>query len=77
MNTFVSLAFFTFKAPGGSQSGGRDVLGYRYMRYRSTHTANQLKHVRVVVVGGIEYRSIDPPPQKIYESNPAHTEIES
>ena len=56
MNTLVWLAFFTFKAPGGSQSGGRDVLRV-YAVDRSTHTAHQLKHVRVVVVGGIEYRS--------------------
>ena len=33
-----------------------DVLRV-YTVDRSTHTTNQLKHVRVVVVGGIEYRS--------------------
>ena len=48
-----------------------DVLRV-YTVDRSTHTTNQLKHVRVVVVGGIEYRSIDPPPKNLWIQSSPH-----
>ena len=63
IDEYVGLAcFFHLQGSGGQSEWWEGcVMGTVYTVDRSTHTTNQLKHVRVVVVGGIEYRSIDPP----------------